>query len=245
MTFSIYHSVRAILLDIEGTTTPADFVFKVLFPYARSQTEKFLERYGSLPDVLEDLDGLRREHLKDTRQGFSPPVLNNPHEPASFVAYVGWLIDRDRKSTPLKSLQGKIWAEGYASGDLRSQVFDDVPPALKRWQRQNRTIAIFSSGSVLAQKLLFTHTSAGDLTGFLSAYFDTTIGTKTDPASYDKIAKTLQRSPAEIVFISDIVSELDGAEAGGLRTLLCKRPGNHPQPQNAHKGIRTLNELFS
>jgi enolase-phosphatase E1 len=101
------------------------------------------------------------------------------------------------------------------------------------------------SSPVLAQKLLFTHTSAGDLTGFLSAYFDTTIGKKTDPASYEKIAQTLQRSPAEIVFISDIVSELDGAEAGGLQTLLCKRPGNHPQAQNAHKGIRTLDELFS
>src|ERR1700733_15387291 len=97
MTCSISHPVRAILLDIEGTTTPADFIFKVLFPYARSQTEKFLERYGTLPDVLEDLDGLRREHLKDTRQGFSPPVLSHLHEPASFVAYVGWLIDRDRK----------------------------------------------------------------------------------------------------------------------------------------------------
>jgi enolase-phosphatase E1 len=244
VTSSIYHPVHAILLDIEGTTTPIDFVFKILFPYARSQTERFLERYGSSPDVLDDLDGLRHEHLKDTRQGFSPPVLKDPHEPASIVAYVDWLIERDRKSTPLKSLQGKIWAEGYASGDLYSQVFDDVPPAFKRWQGQNRTIAIFSSGSVLAQKLLFSQTTAGDLTRFLSAYFDTTIGTKTDPDSYEKIAKMLERSPAEIVFISDVVSELDGAEAAGLRALLCKRPGNHPQPENAHNVIRTLNEIF-
>jgi len=244
VTSSIYRPVRAILLDIEGTTTPIDFVFKVLFPYARSQTERFLERYGSSPDVLEDLHGLRHEHLRDTRQGSSPPVLKDPHEPASFVAYVDWLIERDRKSTPLKSLQGKIWAEGYANGDLCSQVFDDVPPALKRWQGQNRIIAIFSSGSVLAQKLLFSHTTAGDLTGFLSAYFDTAVGTKSDPASYEKIAKMLERSPAEIVFISDVVSELDGAEAAGLRAVLCKRPGNHPQPENAHNVIRTLNELF-
>jgi len=244
VTSSIYRPVRAILLDIEGTTTPIDFVFKVLFPYARSQTERFLERYGSSPDVLEDLDGLRHEHLRDTRQGCSPPVLKDPHEPASFVAYVDWLIERDCKSTPLKSLQGKIWAEGYANGDLCSQVFDDVPPALKRWRGQNRTIAIFSSGSVLAQKLLFSHTTAGDLTRFLSAYFDTTIGTKTDPASYEKIAKMLERSPAEIVFISDVVSELDGAAAAGLRAVLCRRPGNHPQPENAHNVIRTLNELF-
>lgn len=244
MTCSIYLPVRAILLDIEGTTTPIEFVFKVLFPYARSQTDRFLERYGSLPDVLEDLHGLRQEHLKDTRQGFNPPALKDPYQPASFGAYVGWLIDRDRKSTPLKSLQGKIWAEGYASGDLRSQVFDDVPPALERWQKQTRTIAIFSSGSVLAQKLLFTHTTAGDLTKFLSAYFDTTLGTKTDPASYEKIATTLERSPAEIVFVSDVVSELDGAEAAGLQALLCKRPGNHPQPKSAYNVIRTLDELL-
>lgn len=244
VTSSIDHRVRAVLLDIEGTTTPIDFVFKVLFPYARSHTDRFLEQHGSSPDVLEDLDGLRREHLEDTGQGFSPPALKNPHEPGSFAAYVDWLIERDRKSTPLKSLQGKIWAEGYASGELRSQVFDDVPPALKRWQGQNRTIAIFSSGSVLAQRLLFAHTAAGDLTRFLSAYFDTTIGTKTDPASYEKIARRLERSPAEIVFISDVVSELDGAEAAGVQALLCERPGNHPQPENAHDVIRTFDNVF-
>jgi enolase-phosphatase E1 len=237
--------VRVVLLDIEGTTTPIDFVFKVLFPYARSHVEGFLEAHGSSRDVLEDLDGLRREHSDDTRRGFNPPALKNPHEPGSFLAYVDWLIEHDRKSTPLKSLQGKIWAEGYAGGELRSQVFDDVPPALKRWQEQNRTIAIFSSGSVLAQKLLFAHTAAGNLTRFLSAYFDTTIGTKTHSASYEKIAKLLERSPAEIVFISDVVLELDWAESAGLQALLCERPGNHPQPEHSHGVIRTFDELFS
>ena len=244
MNSSIYDPVRVILLDIEGTTTPIDFVFKVLFPYARSQAERFLELHGSLPDVLEDLDRLRHEHLTDTHQGFNPPDLKDPSQPLSFIAYIGWLIERDRKSTSLKSLQGKIWAEGYLSGDLRSQVFDDVPPALKRWQGQSRTTAIFSSGSVLAQRLLLAHTTAGDLTGFLSAYFDTTCGTKTDPTSYERIAKMLKRSPSEIVFVSDVVSELDAADAAGLQALLCKRPGNHPQPQNIHKGIWTLNEIF-
>jgi enolase-phosphatase E1 len=242
---SINDRVRAVVLDIEGTTTPIDFVFKVLFPYARSHAEGFLEEHGSSPDVLEDLDGLWREHLDDTRQGLNPPALKNPHEPGSFVAYVDWLIERDRKSTPLKSLQGKIWAGGYARGELRSQVFDDVPPAFKRWQAQNRTIAIFSSGSVLAQKLLFAHTAAGDLTRFLSAHFDTTVGTKTDSASYEKISRLLEHSPAEIVFISDVVRELDGAEAAGLQALLCERPGNHPQPDNSHRLIRTFDELFS
>ncbi len=237
--------VRAVLLDIEGTTTPIDFVSEVLFPYARSHTERFLKRHGSSPDVLADLDGLRREHSEDSSRGFNPPALKNPHEPGSFIAYVDWLMERDRKSTPLKSLQGKIWAEGYMEGELCSQVFDDVPPALKRWQGQNRTIAIFSSGNVLAQKLLFAHTTAGDLTRFLSAYFDTTIGTKTDSTSYEKVAKLLERSPAEIVFISDVVRELDGAEAAGLQAFLCERPGNHPQPKNSYTVIRTFDELFS
>ena len=244
MTSSLDHEVHGVLLDIEGTITPIDFVFKVLFPYARSHAKQFLERHESSPDVLEDLGGLRREHLQDTRQDFNPPTLKNPNEPAALVPYIDWLVERDCKSTPLKSLQGKIWAEGYASGDLRSEVFDDVPPALKRWQAQNRTVAIFSSGSVLAQKLLFAHTTAGDLTKFLSAYFDTTIGTKTDPASYGKIARKLGRSRAEIVFISDVVSELDRAQAAGLHALLCKRPGNHPQPENAYNIIQTFDDVL-
>ena len=244
VTSSLDHEVHAVLLDIEGTTTPIDFVFKVLFPYARSHTAQFFERHGSSPEVLEDLSGLGREHLQDTSQGLSPPALKNPNEPRSFIPYIDWLIERDRKSTPLKSLQGKIWAEGYASGELRSQVFDDVPPALERWQAQNRTLAIFSSGSVLAQKLLFAHTTAGDLTKFLSAYFDTTIGTKTDPASYVRIARTVEVLPTEIVFISDIVAELNGAQAAGLRAVLCKRPGNHPQPESAYNIIQTFDDVL-
>ena len=244
MTSSIDHAARAILLDIEGTTTPIDFVYKILFPYAHSHAESFLQRHGSTTDVLEDLSGLRREHLKDTSEGLGPPALRNPNEPASFVPYIDWLIEHDRKSAPLKSIQGKIWLEGYASGELRSEVFDDVPPALKRWRAQGMTLAIFSSGSVLAQKLLFAHTTAGDLTKFLSVYFDTTIGTKTDPASYGKIATTLECKPAEIVFISDVVSELNAAQVAGLRSILCKRPGNHPQPENVYKTIQTFDDLL-
>jgi enolase-phosphatase E1 len=240
-----FERVHAVLLDIEGTTTPIDFVLKVLFPYARTHVEQFLERHASSPEVHEDLRGLWHEHLQDRGQGLSPPELKNPGEPGSFVPYIDWLIERDRKLTPLKSLQGKIWAEGYASGGLCSQVFDDVPPALKRWHAQNRTVAIFSSGSVLAQKLLFAHTTAGDLTMFLSAYFDTTNGAKTDPASYERIARTLELLPTEIVFISDVVSELGGAQAAGLRALLCKRPGNHPQPENAYNIIQTFDDVLA
>ena len=244
MSATLNASVSTILLDVEGTATPIDFVYQTLFPYAHSHAAEFLMHHRSSPDVRLDVDALYREHEEDTRQGLNPPMLQNPEEPKSFVPYVAWLIERDRKSPPLKSLQGKIWAEGYVSGELRSQVFDDVPSAFKRWQQQRKTIAIFSSGSVLAQRLLFTHTMAGDLTGYLSAYFDTTVGAKTDPASYRKIASTLRCPPSEIVFLSDLVRELDAAVIAGLRTLLCERPGNHPQPANIHKVTRTFDEVF-
>lgn len=243
MTASSDPAVRVVLLDIEGTTTPIDFVYNVLFPYARSHLVEFLERHGSLSEVEQDLVQLRLEHLEDTRQNLNPPVLKNLQEPLSFTPYIEWLMERDRKSTPLKSLQGKIWQAGYACGELHSQVFDDVPPALKRWKHQNKTIAIFSSGSILAQKLLFAHATAGDLTRCLSAYFDTTIGPKTDPRSYQKIATTLGSPSSQIVFISDVVRELNAAASADFHPILCERPGNHPQPANRFRGVRSFDEL--
>jgi enolase-phosphatase E1 len=137
-------------------------------------------------------------------------------------------MDQDRKSTPLKSLQGKIWEEGYRSGELRSQVFDDVPPAFERWNKEQKLVCIYSSGSVLAQKLLFAYTNAGDLTKYIFNYFDTTIGSKVESGSYLAIAGRLGLPPAEIVFASDVVAELDAAHAAGLRTVCVVRPGNRP-----------------
>ena len=243
MTSALSAPVRTILLDIEGTTTPLNFVYEVLFPYARSHAPAFVERHGASPEVGRDLNALRKENLEDARRGFDPPPLRKEQAAESLAAYVQWLIDRDRKSTPLKSLQGKIWEEGYKSGELRSQVFEDVPLALKRWREQKRTVSIFSSGSVLAQKLLFGHSTAGDLTPYLSSYFDTTVGSKTDPSSYEKIAGALASSTLEIVFISDMTSELDAARAAGFQTLLCLRPGNRPQPANTYKCIQSLAEV--
>jgi enolase-phosphatase E1 len=235
--------VSNILLDIEGTTTPLDFVSQVLFPYARSHAQEFLARNAASPEVRRDLHALREEHLEDVHRGLDPPALRQDAPTESLVAYVQWLIDRDRKSTPLKSLQGKIWEEGYQSGELRSLVFADVPPALKRWREQERGVSIFSSGSVLAQKLLFAHSTAGDLTVYLSSYFDTRVGSKTNPSSYEKIASALQGATREMVFISDVTSELDAAKAAGLQTLLCVRPGNRPQPLNTYKSIRSFAEI--
>jgi enolase-phosphatase E1 len=244
VTAEVSAPVRAILLDIEGTTTPLDFVYQVLFPYARSHAQEFLKRHSGSPDVRQDLNALHDENLEDARRGLDPPALRKDEAAESLVAYVQWLIDRDRKSTPLKSLQGKIWEEGYQSGELRSLVFEDVPPALERWRELQRTVNIFSSGSVLAQKLLFGHTTAGDLTPYLFSYFDTTVGSKTDPGSYQRIASTLQDSTLEMIFISDMSNELDAAKAAGLQTLLCLRPGNRPQPVNTHPSIRSFAEVM-
>ena len=154
-------------------------------------------------------------------------------------------MDQDRKSTPLKSLQGRIWEAGYYSGELQSQIFDDVPRALRRLREQQKEICIYSSGSVLAQKLLFAHTEAGDLTALIRDYFDTNVGAKRDAASYQRIAHSLARVPSEIVFISDVVAELDAARSAEFQTLLCERPGNHAQPVSSHNAIQTFDELFS
>jgi enolase-phosphatase E1 len=224
--------LNTILLDIEGATTPIDFVHRTLFPYARRRLGDYLSRHISAPDVQEDLADLRAENELDRAKGLNPPVLEDGEGLLeSSVAYLEWLMDRDRKSTPLKSLQGKIWEEGYRAGQLKSAVFDDVPRAFERWRKQDKRIFIYSSGSVLAQKLLFAHTSSGDLGRFIDGYFDTTIGGKKDAASYRRIAETLAISPREILFISDSASELDAADSAGLQTLLSIRPGNSSQGQ--------------
>jgi enolase-phosphatase E1 len=222
--------MRGILLDIEGTTTPVSFVYDVLFPFARAHAGEHLAN--------EDLSLLRREHDHDVRSALSPPPWSEPP-----LEYVNWLMDQDRKSTGLKALQGKIWQDGYARGELHGVVFSDVPPAFQRWRERGIDVRIFSSGSVLAQRLIFSTTSAGDLTAFLNGYFDTTTGPKTEPSSYAQIAKRFELNPSEILFISDITRELNAARQAGMMTRLCIRPGNAPQPAQFHRSISTFDEI--
>jgi len=245
MTISLSaQNIRGLLLDIEGTTTPVAFVYDVLFPFARAHVQEFLERHIAAEEVSFDLALLRQEHAKDVAGDLSAPPIVESSEPQSIVGYVYWLMDRDRKSTGLKSLQGKIWEEGYRSGALKSEVFPDVPLALQRWHKADLKIAIFSSGSVLAQQLLFAHTTAGDLTQFIQAYFDTTTGPKTDPESYHRISSELKLHPEQILFISDVTAELEAATNGGMQTALCIRPGNLEQPKvNEHRIIRSFDDV--
>ncbi len=217
--------VRGVLLDIEGTTTPIAFVHDVLFSYARDHVKQLLRENLDSEEVRADIELLRQEHAEEVSKNL--PRLDSTVE--SIASYVEWLIGCDRKSTGLKSLQGKIWRHGYLDGSLKSQVFDDVAPAMKRWHEAGLNVSIFSSGSVLAQQLLFAHTTAGDLTEFIDHYFDTNVGKKTDADSYRRIAVDLGFDSQEIVFISDVVGELEAAKQTGMKTLLAVRPGNAPQ----------------
>jgi len=212
--------VRGILLDIEGTTTPISFVHDVLFSYARTHAQDYLAKHFDDEAVQADIRLLRQEAESE---GFAADDLDE------IVAYVNRLIDLDRKSTGLKSLQGKIWREGYGNRSLRAQVFADVAPAFARWRAAGMNVSIFSSGSVLAQQLLFAHTEAGDLTPLINQYFDTRVGKKGEAESYRRIAEAMKREPPEILFVSDVVAELAAAREAGMKTALSIRPGNQPQ----------------
>ena len=228
--------ITAILLDIEGTTTPISFVHEVLFPFSRNHLTRYLAENSDSSDVSDDLGLLRKEHLEDLNSGNQPPPL--------IEQYVYWLIDQDRKSPALKSLQGKIWEQGYNDGRLHSSVFPDVRPAIERWVEMGLSVNIFSSGSVLAQKLLFAHTDAGDLTKFIDRYFDTSVGKKNHSESYQTIAKALSIPAAEILFVSDVIIELNAAAEAGMRRALCLRPGNAPQElPSQHDSIHSFDEI--
>jgi len=227
---------RAIVLDIEGTTTPVDFVYQVLFPFARERVAAFLEPDQRSPACLEALALLRDERTDDVAKGDSPPE--------AVVAYVHWLMDRNRKSRGLKMLQGLIWQEGYRTGQLRGQVYPDVPPALARWQTQGLATYIYSSGSVLAQRLIFGSTSAGDLTTFLRGYFDTEIGPKKVSDSYRHIAQSIGAPSDQILFVSDVIEELDAARGARMQTALCLRD-HAADAGGAHAVIHTFDEITS
>lgn len=237
--------VNAILLDIEGTTTPVDFVYKVLFPYAREHVGEFLRSHRG--EASESIQQLRAERASDAQRGLAPPAWQEDsveRRIQSAVKYVEWLMDCDRKSTVLKAVQGMIWEAGYRTRQLRGEVYADVLPAFARWQRQRMETCIFSSGSTLAQKLLFETTPAGDLTRFISAYFDTTTGPKRERESYGRIVAARGRQPSEILFISDSVEELDAAREAGMQTILCVRPGSARPHRKDHPVVETFDSIL-
>jgi enolase-phosphatase E1 len=242
--------VQVVLLDIEGTTTPVDFVYNTLFPFARGRLRAYLERVLTIdPEIEAAVEQLQEQHHEEAAAGQRvPDWLDEPVDARlqSVVTYAHWLMDQDRKSRPLKVLQGKIWEEGYRGGTLHGEVYPDVPVALRRWIAFGARVGIYSSGSVLAQRLLFAHSMAGDLTPLVEWHFDTSVGAKMEAASYQRIAEAIPASPASILFISDVAKELDAARAAGLQTLLCVRPpGERPAAAGRSLVIQTFDEVLA
>jgi enolase-phosphatase E1 len=239
--------IRVILLDIEGTTTPVDFVYKTLFPYAIRKLESFLQEHAQEPEIQSLIQDLHAQHDADLRQGLEPPSWLDDSKEAglrSSVAYGQWLIARDSKCTPLKTLQGRIWQQGFASGELHGEVFPDVPVAFERWRRQGKSICIYSSGSVLAQQNLFRTTDVGDLTTYIEVFLDTRVGVKTEGASYKKIAASSPYAPNQFLFISDAAKEIEAARSVGMQVLLCVRTDHARPPSGATGEIHDFNCLF-
>ena len=216
---------KVYLLDVEGTVAPSTLTSEVLFPYARAHFEQFLKTHNADVDVANDLALLALENMREVESDAPRIASESPAAIPHTLKYIYWLMDRDRKSTALKSLQGKIWKSGFESGELKGTLFPDVPEAFARWSQSAR-VAIYSSGSVEAQKLLFRYSNFGDLTSLISGYFDTRTGAKRESPSYAAIAKAMKVAPSEILFFSDIVAELDAARKAGCGTRLVFRPGN-------------------
>lgn len=215
---------RVYLLDVEGTVAPLSLVSEQLFPYARKHLADFLEENEGDAAVRADLALLADENRLETGGDF-PIVDGKMEDIESAKTYLVWLMDRDRKSTALKSLQGKIWKLGFESGELKGALFADVPAAFRRWASEGR-VAIYSSGSVQAQRLLFGHSTDGDLTPLISGYFDTGVGAKGEASSYAAIAAALNVDAGDMMFFSDAVCELDAAHEAGCPTRLVLREGN-------------------
>ena len=225
-----------ILTDIEGTTSSISFVKDVLFPYARAKLPAFVREHGQEPEVRRWLDAVAVE------------IAASACQDAVIVETLQGWIDADRKHTALKALQGMVWQAGYRDGDFTAPLYPDVAPALRAWHAAGHPLAVYSSGSVPAQKLLFAHTDAGDLAPLFSGFFDTEMGGKRDAASYRAIATKLARQPGDILFLSDVVEELDAAREAGLRTVLLDRRDDYPQPRtgaaaNGHPRVESFADI--
>ena len=220
--------IRAVLTDIEGTTSSISFVKDVLFPYARKHLPAFVETHADKPEVQHWLHEAARE---------AGLVSASQDE---IIALLQRWIDEDRKATPLKALQGMIWEDGYRGGEYRAHLYPEVAQKLREWKSQDVDLYVFSSGSVPAQKLLFGYSEAGDLTPLFSGYFDTQIGAKRDAESYRRILSAIGVRGDEVLFLSDIVAELDAARAAGMRTTLLARPPSSCPADTVHPCVSSF-----
>lgn len=233
-------AISHLLLDIEGTTCPVSFVGQTLFPYAASHLEAYLQAHGNQPAVQQLLEGARRAWRQDP----DPQAQRlRQNESTSLAAYLLWLISQDRKLTELKELQGLIWRDGYANGDLLAPLFEDVPQALKRWHRQGLVLAVYSSGSVGAQQLLYQYSDAGDLRELFRHWFDTSTGPKQSASSYGSIADVMGVPPAQVLFVSDALAECEAAAGAGMQVRFSDREGNPARDAGRFARIQSFNDL--
>ncbi|MFC6080095.1 acireductone synthase [Sphaerisporangium aureirubrum] len=217
-----------IVLDIEGTTSSTESVHVGLYAYARPRLGPYIDAHREDPEVAAAVKETGGETTEET------------------VAILHGWMDGDVKATPLKTLQGRIWAEGFAAGELSAHFFDDVPPVLRAWHAAGRRLAVFSSGSVASQRPWFRHTTAGDLSPMILHHFDTVnAGPKREAPSYTRIAEALGAPPGELLFLSDVPAELDAAAAAGWRTVGVRRPGepNGQADFGAHPTVASFEEI--
>ncbi|EDW59685.1 enolase-phosphatase E1 [Drosophila virilis] len=236
-------TAKVVLVDIEGTTTSISFVHEVLFPYAKQNAEHYLlETWetDATKQIVQDLQLLPQFAEYASTLGTQPAV-----DAQLIAGFVRYLIERDLKVTPLKTLQGLIWAKGYASGQLRGHVYEDVATAFHTWREAGLRIAVYSSGSVAAQKLIFQHSIAGDLLPHLSAHFDTHVGHKQQTESYTKISQILQVEPQHVLFLTDVPLEAAAARAAGMLTILLQRPGNVPLSEEERSSYPVVEDFVA
>lgn len=219
--------IRLVLLDIEGTTLPISFVRDVMFPYAAKALPELLTRQDN-PKVVEAIADIAATH-----PGESPLSVCE-----------SWMA-KDEKAAPLKSLQGIAWKSGFDDGALKADLYPDVPPALRSWHDAGLKLAVYSSGSVQAQKLLYGHTAQGDLTPLFSGFFDLSTGGKKDSQSYARIAESMDLPPAEILFLSDIGAELDAARQAGLQVCQLVRSQDGTIAHDGAPQAATLEDVSS
>jgi enolase-phosphatase E1 len=226
-------AARAVLVDIEGTTSTMAFVHEVLFPYADEHLDAYVAAHRAEPEVAQAL--LEAAQLA----GLEPDV-----DDATVLAHLHAWIAQDRKATPLKTLQGLIWAEGYAKTGLRGHVYPDAAAGLRRWRDAGLRLYVYSSGSVEAQRVLFANSDQGDLSPLFDGYFDTTTGPKRERASYAAIADAVDLAAADVVFLSDVDAELDAARKAGMQTVRLLRPADTPAgATTAHASAATFDEI--
>lgn len=221
--------IKAIVTDIEGTTSSLSFVKNVLFPYARRHIADFVRQNQQQDEVAQLLEDVKRVAGRE---------LNLEGVIEQLIAW----IDLDRKVTPLKLLQGLVWQAGYQQGDYRGHIYADAVEALQTWKKRDIRLYVYSSGSVYAQKLLFSHTEYGDLTPLFNGYFDTHVGPKKEVNSYRYIAQHIDLPPQDILFLSDIKEELDAARQAGFRTYWLLRE-QEIDPKAEHRQVNNFTDI--